>query len=75
VSVTDSKVVRPFPERLEAARVPRRARALGFRAELPLRLPAPPLDERALERPFDAGVAERDREEPDEAPRRGDVFV
>jgi hypothetical protein len=75
VSVTDSKVVRPFPERGEAARVPRRGRALGFRAELPLRLADPPLEERPLERPFDARVAERDLEEPDDAPRRGDVLV
>jgi hypothetical protein len=74
--VTDSKVVRPFAERLEGARFARPARALDcLRAELPLRVADPPLDERPVERLLVARVVERDLEESDDAPRRGDVLV
>jgi hypothetical protein len=45
-----------------------------FRAELLRRVADPPLDERSLERPFDARAVEPDLEEPDE-PRRWDVLV
>ena len=79
-------MLRPFAERVGRARVPRLARALGcFRAELRLRVADPRLDERAVERLFDARLverdlfdapeAERDLEELDDVPRRGDVLV
>jgi hypothetical protein len=75
---------------LERVRVPCPARPLGrFRAELPLRvadpfcfraeLPRwvadPLLDERPLERLFEAAVVERDLEDFDDVPRREDALV
>ena len=74
--MTPSSVVSPLAERLERFRVLRAARALVcFRAELPRRAADPPLDERPLERPFDARAFDPDLEEPDDAPRRWDVLV
>jgi hypothetical protein len=77
VSVTDSRVPRPFVGRVEGARVPRRALALGFfAAELLLRVAADPgLDERPVERLLDDRVVERDLEPLDDARRRGDGLV
>jgi hypothetical protein len=76
--VTDSGTERPFPERVGAAPVVRRARVLDwFRVELPLRLLDVPLErlvereaplaEREapfVERDFDAPLVERDFDAP-----------
>ena len=74
--MTDSRVPRPFVGRVEGARVPRRARALGFfAAELLLRVADPGFDERPVERLLDDRVVERDLEPLEDAPRRGDGLV
>jgi hypothetical protein len=73
--VTPSSVDSPFAERLERSRVLRPPLALGcLRAELLRRVADPPLDERPLDRLFDARAFDPDLEEPD-APRRWDVLV
>jgi hypothetical protein len=66
--VTDSGVRCPFGEGFGRARVPWPARARGrFRGEFRLRVADPPLDERPVERPFDARLVDRGLDEP---PRR-----
>ena len=68
--MTDSTLGSPFVLRARWA-----FWAFGcFRAELLRRVADAPLDERSLERPFDARAVEPDLEEPDDAPRRWDVL-
>lgn len=63
--MTDSGVLCPFTEGVGRARVPRPARALGcFRGEFRFRVADLPLDERPVERPFDARLVDRGLDEP-----------
>jgi hypothetical protein len=67
--VTDSGVLCPFTEGVGRARVPRPARALGcFRGEFRFRVADLPLDERPVERPFDARLVDRVFDEPPPRP-------
>ena|SRR5215208_3440988 len=67
--MTDSGVLCPFAEGVGRAPVLRPARALGrFRGEFRLLVADPPLDERAVERPFDARLVDRGLDEPPPRP-------